>query len=105
MSNDELSFILTLKDFRKQKAVICVNCTGYLVETIEIDTFQDRLRRHYGRMIALIQRTLKLGICAKDQKSWKARLFSNSTKSLVVVMEEFLSSLRAEQIRRQQQKS
>ena len=96
MSPSDKQFLATLVDLRKQRATICVYCSGYLVESFKVDSWSQRRKGYRQKLLWTLTNNLSIGTRAKDQKSWKARLQFADRPSLQFTLGHFLDKIRAQ---------
>jgi len=96
MTEFDITFLRTLEDLRKQKAVLSVYCAGYHVKSIRLGSLSDRIARRYHGMIFTVLQQFKLGHFAKNQKSWRARVRHPDSHDLSFSLAYFLSALKKE---------
>ena len=94
MQEKDIKFLLLLENLRKQRAVVSVYCAGYRVAVIKPFSLKERLRGVMQSIQFATCKSFRLGMFAKDQKSWRARVGSRSSHRLSFALENFIRSIR-----------
>ena len=74
MNDSEVHRLMRLEDLREQHAVLSVYCAGYLVKTINLASWHERLKQRLQNTVFEVFCRFHLGLYAENQDSWKARV-------------------------------
>jgi len=96
-SNSDRRVLLSLESVREQEAVLSVYCNGYIVSTLNLDSTVGSIRRRWQSAAFGIFRRLELGLYAKNQQSWRARVKLPDVQLVSASLTYFLDCLRKEQ--------
>lgn len=87
-------FLRSLVNVREQGALLTVFCNGFQVRDFRLSTIRGRLRDRVHAMYLRIIGWLGIGVFARDQNSWRAKIRMWNRKSLEWSFKRFADALK-----------